>query len=86
MSNLLNKKVQKKTVKDLKEILKNVDDNLEIVLGFYRKTDGVYFGYLADILTNLKYDSVTKEKLQESKVVELACYDDEYCTYIEDVI
>ena len=78
---LLNQKVKKLTVKDLKEALSNVDDDTEIVLGFYRKHDGVYFGYLAEVLSNMKYDSVVKEQLNESKVVELVCYDDEYCTY-----
>lgn len=84
--NLLNQKVKKITVKELRETLTNVDDDVEIVLGFYRKTDGVYFGYLADVLTNLKFDSVIKERLHDSKVVELVCYDDEYSTYLEDVV
>lgn len=77
---LLNKRVKKVTVGELKKSLQKVDDDLEVVLGFYQKKDGVYFGYLADIFANLKYDSVIKEK---SRVVELACYDDKYCTYVE---
>ena len=77
---LLNKKVKKVTVGELKKALQKVDDDKEIVLGFYRKKDGVYFGYLADVFPNMKYDSVIKEK---SSVVELTCYDDEYCTYVE---
>ena len=81
---LLNKKVKKLTVGELKESLKGVDDDTEIILGFYRSAgNGVYFGYLAEIFENMKYDSVLKEKLIESKVVELACYEHEHCTYLE---
>ena len=80
---LLNKKVKKITVGELRKALQGVDDGLEVVLGFYRKNDGVWFGYLAEVLSHLKYDSVKKEELNQSTVVELVCYDDEYCTYVE---
>ena len=80
---LLNKKVEKITVGELRRELQKLDDDKEIVLGFYRKKEGVYFGYLAEVFSKMKYDSVTKEKLNDSSVVELVCYDDEYCTYME---
>ena len=79
MKKLLNKKVTKMTVGDLKKSLKNVDNDKEIVLGFYMKDKGVHFCYLADILTDIKYDGVLKEK--SSGMVELMGYNDEYCTY-----
>ncbi len=78
--NLLNQRVKKVTVDELRKLLDGLDGDLEVVLGFYRKKDGVYFGYLADVYGHIKYDSVIKA---ESNVVELVCYDDEYCTYLE---
>ena len=83
MRNLRNKRVTKLKVGDLKKAIENIDDDTEIILGFYRKDEGVYFGYLAEIYTNMKYDSVIKDKLFETNIVELACFDDEYCTYVE---
>lgn len=80
---LLYKKVKKVTVGELKKALHEVDDDLEVVLGFYRKNEGVWFGYLAEVLSHLKYDSVKKEKLNQSVIVELVCYDDDYCNYVE---
>ena len=73
------RKVVKKTVKDIIEALKNVDDDKEIVLGFHYKGE-VYHVYLAEILTDLKYDGVIKETLDVS-VVELTGFDDKYCIY-----
>ena len=83
MKKLRNKRVQKLTVKDLKKALKKVDDDKEVVLGFYMKDGGTYYCYLAEVLTNLKYDSVVGEKLSSSEVVELIGYSDDFCTYIE---
>ncbi|MBP5421697.1 MAG: hypothetical protein J6Y78_04545 [Paludibacteraceae bacterium] len=82
MKNLKNQRVTKKTVKDLKEKLKGVDENTEVILAFYYLGE-VHHIYLAEILTNLKYDGVTGEKLNESSVVELSGFDDDYCTYLE---
>ena len=81
---LLNKRVRKLTVRELKNALKDADDDSEVVLGFYMSVgNGVHFGYLADVFKDMKYDSVLKEKLNDSKVVELACYQHEYSTYVE---
>lgn len=80
---LLNQRVRKLTVGELIDALKDLDQDKEVVLGFYKKHDGVHFGYLAEILGHMKYDSVIKEQLNESSVVELVCYDDDYCTYLE---
>ena len=82
MKKLRNKRVSKMTVKDLKKALKGIDDDTEVVLGFYMKDDGVHFGYLAETF-NVAYDSVLKERLFNSKVLELACYSDKFCTYVE---
>lgn len=82
VKNLLKKKINKLTVGELKKQLEDVDDSTEVVLGFYRKDTGVHFGYLAEILPNMKYDSVIKTKL-ESPVVELVCYQNEY-TIVEN--
>jgi len=80
MKNLKNQRVRKQTVKDLKEALKGIDDDKEIILCFYYKGEAHHV-YLAEILPNLKYDGVTKETLNSSSVVELAGYDDRYCNY-----
>ena len=80
---LLNKKVVKKTVKDLKKILKDCDDDAEIILCFNMKDKGVHYCYLAEVHTRLKYDGVIKESLNENHVVELNGYNDEWCTYHE---
>lgn len=81
---LLSKRVTKLTVKDLKEALKNADDDAEIILCFNWKDgeDKVVYGYLAEIL-HLKYDGVLKERLETANIVELDCYNDDYCTYRE---
>lgn len=83
MRNLRNKRVTKLKAGDLKEALSKVDDDSEIILGFYMKDKGVFFGYLAKIFTEMKFDSVIKNKLLESSVIELVCFDDRYCTYME---
>lgn len=80
---LRNKRYQKLLVGDLKKALKGVPDDVEIVLGFYRKDDPVEFAYLGDIFANMKYDSVIKERLFDAKVVELVGYDHNYSTYVE---
>ena len=83
MKNLKNQRVKKQTVKDLKKALKGIDEDKEVVLAFYY-LGKVHHVYLAEILTNLKYDGVTKEQLNESSVVELSGFDDDYATYVED--
>lgn len=83
MRNIRNRRVVKKTVGDLKRELKDIPDDTEIVLGFYLKDKPNAVCYLGEISTNLKYDGVLKEKLNDSMVVELAGFDHEYCTYIE---
>lgn len=82
MKKLRNKRVIKLTVKDLKEQLKDKSDDAEVILGYYLKDKENHFVYLADVM-ELKYDSVIKEELYNSNVVELAGYDHEYCTYME---
>ena len=74
------KKVFKKTVKDLMGALKGVDPDKEIILGFHYKGE-VHHVYLAEILTDLKYDGVIKETLEDASVVEFSGFDDEYCIY-----
>lgn len=83
MKNLKNQRVKKQSVKDLKQALRKVDDDKEVILCFYYKGEAHHV-YLAEILPNLKYDGVTKETLNSSSVVELAGYDDQYSTYVED--
>ena len=82
MKKLRDKKVTKLTVKDLKKALKGLDDDSEVVLGFYLKDKPNHFVYLADVL-NVKYDGVLKEKLFNNTVVELCGFDHDYCTYKE---
>ena len=82
MKKLRNKRVYKLTVKELKEKLNEMNDDSEVVLGFYLKDQPNHFVYLADIC-EVSYDSVLKEKTYNSKVVELMGYDDRYCTYVE---
>ena len=84
MKKILNKKVVKYTVKDLKEALKDAPDESDVVLGFYMKDgSGVHFCYLANVYTDMKYDSVVKDKLYDSTLVELAGFDHQYSTYVE---
>lgn len=82
MKKLRNKRVIKMTVKDLKEKLNELDDESEVVLGFYLKDQPNHFVYLADVCV-VSYDSVTKEKTFNSKIVELMGYDDRFCSYVE---
>ena len=83
MKNIRNIRVTKLKVKDLKKALKDVDEESEVVIGLYRKDEPVEFCYLADVFANMKYDSVVKEKLFNTTLVELVGYDDKYCTYVE---
>ena len=46
------------------------------------KDKGVHYGYLASIHTDLKYDSVLQNRV-DSSVVELSCFNDDYCIYVE---
>ena len=81
MKKLLNKRVTKMTVKDLKDKLEEYDDDLDVVLCFLMKDESVHYCYLAQVL-NLKYDGVIKEKTA-TPVVELNGFKHEYCTYKE---
>lgn len=83
MKKLLNRKVTKMTVKDLKEKLKDADDEQEVVLTFYMKDKGLYSVYLAEIYATIGYDAVTKEKLYNTKICELAGFNHDDCTYME---
>lgn len=83
MMELFCKKVVKKTVGDLKKELKDLDDDLEIVLSFYLKENGVESVYLAEVNGHMKYDSVIKERLNDTSVVELVGYTDKYSKYVE---
>lgn len=82
MKKLRNKRVIKLTVKDLKDKLDELDETSEVVLGFYLKDQPNHFVYLADVC-EVGYDSVTKERTFNSKIVELMGYDDRFCTYVE---
>lgn len=83
MKNIRNKRVTKLRVKDLKKALRDVDDDAEVVIGLYLKDEPIRFCYLADIFGNMKFDSVIKEKLFNTSLVELVGYDHEYATYVE---
>lgn len=80
---ITNKRVRKLKVKDLKEKLKEADDESDVILTFYMSGEGLYSVYLSEILTILPYDSVLKEK-QSDYVCELSGYNHEECTYIRD--
>ena len=82
MKNLRNKRVTKLKVKDLKKALRDVDDDAEVVIGLYLKDEPVKFCYLGDIFANMKFDSVIKERLFNTSLVELVGYDHEYSTYV----
>lgn len=82
MKKLRNKRIVKMKVKDLKEQLKNCDDEDEVVLGFYLKDRPNHFTYLAKV-SEIKYDGVIKERLYNTKVVELMGFDHDYSTYVE---
>ena len=81
--NILNKKVVKHTVGDLKKALKDVPDDKEVVLSFMCYNKGKYAVYLADVFANMKYDAVIKQRLVDDNVVELIGYIDEYSMYVE---
>lgn len=83
MKNIRNMRVTKLNAGQLKKALENVDDDAEVVIGLYRKDNPVEFCYLADVFAEMKYDSVIKEKLFNTSLVELVGYDHEYCTYVE---
>lgn len=83
MKKLLNKKVIKMTVKDLKKRLEEADDDSEVVLTFYMKDKGLYSVYLAEVYSGIGYDAVTKEKLYNTKICELAGFNHDDCTYVE---
>ena len=82
MKNLTSKRVVKLRAGDLREALSDINDDTEVVLGFYMKDKGVHYGYLASIHTDLKYDSVLQNRV-DSSVVELSCFNDDYCIYVE---
>ena len=83
MKKLLNKRVTKMSVKDLKEKLKDADDDSDVVLTFYMKNEGLYSVYLAEVYTGIGYDAVLKEHLYDNKVCELAGFNHKDCTYLE---
>ena len=83
MKKLLNKKVVKMTVKDLKKKLKEADDDSEVVLTFYMKDEGLYSVYLAEVYATIGYDAVIKDRLYDNKVCELAGFNHDDCTYVE---
>lgn len=83
MKKLLNKRVAKMKVKDLKKKLEESDDESEVVLTFYMKDEGLYSVYLAEVYTGIGYDAVTKEHLFDSKICELAGFNHKDCTYVE---
>lgn len=78
-----NKLVNKKNVDDLRKSLKDLDGGKDIILAFYYKGK-VHHVYLAEIMTDLKYDGVIKETLESSSVVELTGFDDDFCKYGEE--
>lgn len=83
MKKLLNKKVKKLTVKDLKKALEDADDDSEVILTFYMKDEGLYSVYLAEIYTNIGRDAVLKESLTDSRVCELAGFNHKECDYLD---
>ena len=83
MKKFLNKRVVKLKVKDLKEKLKEADDESDVVLTFYMKDEGLYSVYLAEVYSNIGYDAVVKDHLYEGKICELAGYNHKECTYVE---
>lgn len=83
MKKFLNKRVVKLTVKDLKEKLRDADDDSEVVLTFYMKDEGLYSVYLAEVYSTIGYDAVLKESLFEGKICELAGFNHKDCTYVE---
>lgn len=80
---ILNKKVVKQTVGDLKRALKDIPDDREVVLSFMCYDKGRYAVYLADVYANMKYDPVIKQRIFDDTIVELIGFTDEYSTYME---
>ena len=57
--------------KELRETLENIDGDAEVIVVVYTK-DGYESGYIDRIDPNVRYNSVTKEKLKDDeKVVEI---------------
>ena len=57
--------------KELKSILESVDEDAEIIVVVYTK-DGYESGYIDRVDPNCRYNSVTKQKLNDDeKVVEI---------------
>lgn len=83
MKNIRNIRVSKLNAGQLKKALEDVSDDAEVVIGLYRKDNPVEFCYLADVFANMKYDSVVKEKLFNTSLVELVGYDHKYATYVQ---
>lgn len=56
---------------ELRNILENVDEDAEVILVVYTK-DGYEAGYVDRVDTNARYNSVTREKMNDDEsVVEL---------------
>ena len=83
MKKFLNKRVVKLKVRDLKEKLKEADDESDVVLTFYMKDEGLHSVYLAEVYSNIGYDAVVKDHLYEGKICELAGFNHKECTYVE---
>ena len=84
MKKFLNKRVVKLKVKDLREKLKEADDESDVVLTFYMKDEGLYSVYLAEVYSNIGYDAVVKDHLYEGKICELAGFNHKECQYVEN--
>ena len=80
---ILNKRVVKKTVGDLKKELKDIPDDREVCLSFMMYDEGRESVYLSDIRSHMKYDPVTKNRMFDDMIVELVGFTDEYSTYVE---
>ena len=83
MDKLLNQRVVKMKVKDLKKALEDADDESDVVLSFMLYDKGRESVYLAEAYTHMKYDPVLKERVFDDVVVELLGFTDEYSTYVE---
>lgn len=83
MDRLLNKRVVKQTVGDLRKALKDIPDDREICLSFMLYDEGMQSVYLAEMYPHMKYDPVVKDKLFDESIVELVGFIDSKCTYVE---
>lgn len=83
MDKLLNQRVVKMKVKDLKKALMDADDESDVVLSFMMYDKGRESVYLAEAYTHMKYDPVLKERVFDDVVVELLGFTDEHSTYVE---